>query len=140
MNLVGVYRLTRACFDKLKASRIPAGGSVVIVSSETAFLANELVPGYGAAKGGLLQMTRTLGAAWGRQGVRVNTVGPGLTESGMTTGMTDADTQPYRDRTPLGRIGRPTDVAGAVLFLSSSAACFITGQMLPIEGGHSIVG
>jgi 3-oxoacyl-[acyl-carrier protein] reductase len=139
INLTGVYRLTKACLPALQKSRWKGGASIVIVNSESAFLANELVPGYGAAKGGLWQLTKSLAVAWAKHNIRVNSVAPGLAESNMTAGMSDAARAPYVNRTPLGRIAWPRDVAGATLFLSSSAASFITGQLLPVDGGHSVM-
>lgn len=139
INLTGVYRLTKGCLPALLNSRWKGGASVTMVNSESAFLANELVPGYGAAKGGLWQLTKSLAVAWGKHNIRVNSVAPGLAESHATEKMPDAARAPFIARTPLGRIAWPRDVAGAVLFLSSSAASFITGQLLPIEGGHSVV-
>jgi len=98
------------------------------------------VPGYGAAKAAIVQMTKNLGVAWARDGVRVNAVAPGLIESNMTSAMKgiEALEKPEIDRTPMGRWGVPEDVAPAFLFLASPAARFITGQTLCVDGGYSV--
>ena len=98
-----------------------------------------LVPGYGAAKAAIVQMTKNLGVAWAKENVRVNAVAPGLIESNMTRVMkgVPALEQPEMDRTPMGRWGTPEDIAPAYLFLASSSARFITGQTLCVDGGYS---
>jgi len=85
-------------------------------------------------------LTRTLAAAWAPSGVRVNAVAPGLIETPMTEPMLTFTelARPMVERTPMARWGTPEDVVGAVLFLSSSAAGFITGQTVCVDGGYSI--
>ena len=98
--------------------------------------------GIGAAKTGLVGLTRTLAVRWGEQGIRVNAVAAGLTASKMTAGLL-ADSEinsGYLDRVPLGRHGRPQDVAAAILFLCSEGASWITGQTLPVDGGFTVAG
>ena len=87
-------------------------------------------------------MTRTLAVAWAKHGIRVNAVAPGLIETNMTAPMLaiDAMIDPMMARIALGRLGTPTDVAPVVLFLTSPAARYITGQTLPVDGGFSIHG
>lgn len=142
INLTSTYRLAYACKDKLAASAFPGGASVIGMASLTSLFGNAVVPAYGAAKAGLVQLTKTLSIAWAQDGIRVNAIAAGLIESNMTAVMLSIDemTQPFVDRTPLGRVGKPKDIAGAVLFLSSPAAAYITGQTLPVDGGYSIQG
>ena len=125
----------------LAASELPGGGSVVNLASMASYMAVPLVPGYGAAKAGVVQMTKTLAAEWAVDGIRVNAVAPGLIDTPMTTPLKgiDALEQPMLDRTPLGRWGTPEDVAPVVLFLASAAAGFVTGQTLPVCGGYSVL-
>jgi NAD(P)-dependent dehydrogenase (short-subunit alcohol dehydrogenase family) len=100
----------------------------------------EAVPGYGAAKAALVQLTKTLAVAWAADRIRVNAVAAGLTRTRMTAGhVNDPDAlAPTLARTPLGRVAEPMDIAGAVLFLTSAAAAYVTGQTLPVDGGYSI--
>jgi NAD(P)-dependent dehydrogenase (short-subunit alcohol dehydrogenase family) len=142
MMLTGVYRLSHACREKLTRSELPGGASIVGMGSMSSFFGIEVVPAYGSAKTGLLGMTRALAVAWGKHNIRVNTVAPGLIKSRQTSrtlSMPEA-VAPTIKRTPLGRIGTGEEVAGAVLFLTSPAASFITGQVLAICGGYSIAG
>jgi len=142
MHLTGAYRMAHRCVDKLAASRLPGGGSIVGIASMASFFGIEVVPGYGAAKTGLVGLTRALAVHWARRNVRVNAVAAGLTESRMTaTTIANPEwTAPTLARTPVGRHGVPLDIAGAVLFLTSAAASWITGQTLPVDGGYTIAG
>jgi NAD(P)-dependent dehydrogenase (short-subunit alcohol dehydrogenase family) len=140
INLGAVFRLATACRPLLARSGLSAGASVIGVASMASYFGLPIVPGYGAAKAGLVQMTKTLAMAWAADRIRVNAVAPGLTESRMTAHHV-ADLEALAAtlaRTPLRRVGQPADVAGAVLFLTSGAAAYITGQTLPVDGGYSI--
>jgi len=142
VNLTSAYRLAHACRPLLARSQLPGGASVICIASMTSYFGVEVVPGYGAAKTGLLGLTRTLAVAWASECIRVNAVAAGLVHSRMTAAMLahpDASA-PHLARTPLGRHGTPEDIAGAVLFLSSAAASWITGQTLAVDGGFSIQG
>jgi NAD(P)-dependent dehydrogenase (short-subunit alcohol dehydrogenase family) len=140
INLFGAYRMAAACKAKLAASSLAGGASVINLASMSSYFAVPIVPGYGAAKAAVVQMTKNLAVAWVKEGIRVNAVAPGIIESNMTAAMKGvaALEKPQLDRTPLGRWGTPEDVAPAILFLASSAASFITGQTLPVDGGYSI--
>ena len=142
VNLVAPFRLAQACHDRLAASAVDGGGSVVNVGSMASFFGMEIVPGYGAAKGGVVQTTKTLAVSWARDGIRVNAVAPGVVETNMTAPMLPFDeiTGPLLARTPMGRFATPDDVAGAVLFLASPAARYVTGHTLVVDGGFSVLG
>lgn len=142
MLLNGVFRLSRRTVDLLEKSVIPGGGSVIGVASMSSYFGIPIVPGYGAAKTGLVGLTRTMAAHWGPRGVRANAVAAGLTESKMTAGTFEQEawTAPTLARTPLGRLGVPNDIAQAILFLASPAASWITGQTLAVDGGYTISG
>lgn len=142
MHLTGGYRIAQRLHPRLAASSRPAGTSIIAIASMSSFFGIPIVPGYGAAKTGVLGLTRALAVAWAKDRIRVNAVAAGLTESRMTAG-TFANpewTQPTLARTPAGRLGVPRDISGAVLFLSSSAASWITGQVLPVDGGFTVAG
>jgi 3-oxoacyl-[acyl-carrier protein] reductase len=137
--LFGSFRLATAFKDRLAKSRIDGGGSVLNMASMAAFRAVPIVPGYGAAKAAIVQMTKNMGAAWALENVRVNAVAPGLIETNMTSVMRGTPfADPEIDRTPMRRWGTPDDIAPAYLFLASPAARFITGQTLCVDGGSSI--
>jgi NAD(P)-dependent dehydrogenase (short-subunit alcohol dehydrogenase family) len=140
VNLFSAFRMALACQPLLAKSAQEGGGCVVNVASMSAFKAVPIVPGYAAAKAGVVQLTLNLAAAWARQGIRVNAVAPGLIESNMTKGMKgiEALEKPELERTLLGRWGTPADVVPAFLFLASSAARFVTGQTWCVDGGYSV--
>jgi NAD(P)-dependent dehydrogenase (short-subunit alcohol dehydrogenase family) len=140
INLFGAYRVAAACHDTLAASTLEGGASVLHVASMASFFGLVPVPGYGAAKAGVVQMTKTLAAAWAKDGIRVNAVAPGLIRTRMTARIQaePAYTRKDFERMPLARWGTPEEIAPAALFLASPAASYITGQTLPIDGGYSI--
>ena len=140
VNLTSVFRLATACKPLLAASALAGGASVINVASMAAFMAVPIVPGYGAAKAGIVQTTRNLAVAWAGERIRVNAVAPGMIETNMTRAMKGvaALEGPHLARTPMARWGTPEDVAPAVLFLASAAARFITGQTLCVDGGYSV--
>jgi NAD(P)-dependent dehydrogenase (short-subunit alcohol dehydrogenase family) len=139
-NLFGAYRMAAACRELLAASDLDGGASVVNLASMSSFFGIVHVPAYGAAKAAVVQMTKTLAAAWAKDGIRVNAVAPGLTRSNMTARLQETPERARKEfeRMPISRWATPEDVAPAVLFLASPAARFITGQTLPIDGGYSI--
>lgn len=140
VNLFSAYHMSQACFEHLKASNIKGGASIIGIASLTSFFANELVPGYGAAKAGLVQMAKSMGLTWAEHGIRANTIAAGMTDTRMTGFLKDIPdfNDPIIKRTPLKRWGLPEDMAGAVLFLCSEQASFITGQTLVIDGGYTL--
>lgn len=142
VNLTGAYRLAVACHAHLAASELEGGASIVNLASMSSYFGIEIVPGYGAAKTGILGMTRTLAMKWARDGIRVNAVAPGIIETNMTAPMvaSEAMSGPLFARIALGRWGTPEEIAPPVLFLASPGARYITGQSLPIDGGFSIYG
>ncbi|MDP6978508.1 MAG: SDR family oxidoreductase [Myxococcota bacterium] len=141
--LVSSFRLSVALKPVLVKSGIEGGGSIINCASMSAFRAVPLVPGYGAAKAGIVQATLNMGVSWARENIRVNAVAPGLIETGMTSVMKmegmEAVEAAELARVPMGRWGVPEDIAPSVLFLASPGARFIIGQTLCVDGGFSVM-
>ena len=133
-NLIGPMQLATK-FRALLAGQ----GSITFIGSVASFRGTIGQPAYSASKGGLLTLTKTLAQAFARDGIRVNLVAPGLVRSKMTAvTWQDPDRLAATERqVPLARIGEPDDIAGAIVFLSSPLASYITGTSLVIDGGLS---
>jgi 3-oxoacyl-[acyl-carrier protein] reductase len=138
LNVEGAMRLTVGARSVLAASSMAGGASVVNLVSMTAFRSTTIVPGYSAAKAALTALTRNLAVHWAGDGIRVNAVAPGLIDTPMTAPM-----QAFPElleaevgRGALRRMGTPTEVAAAVMFLSSEASSFTTGSVLAVDGGY----
>jgi NAD(P)-dependent dehydrogenase (short-subunit alcohol dehydrogenase family) len=141
VNLNAVYQLSAALHPLLKRSTLSAGASVVNLASMMSFFGSPHLPGYGAAKAGIVQLTKSLGAGWASDGIRVNAVACGSIRTSMTLAYADDPqwSKVVADKTPMARWGRPEEIASTVLFLSSPAASFITGHTLVADGGYSII-
>jgi meso-butanediol dehydrogenase/(S,S)-butanediol dehydrogenase/diacetyl reductase len=115
------------------------GGSLVAVSSVSGLAGDWNQAGYNATKGALSNFVRSLALDWGTRGVRLNAVAPSLTATDPVRLLTENEALLAKaiDRTALGRIAQPSDIAPAVLFLASGAARYITGVILPVDGGTS---
>jgi NAD(P)-dependent dehydrogenase (short-subunit alcohol dehydrogenase family) len=136
INLNGAMRVATACRPLLGAS----AGNVVNFASMLSFFGGGLVPAYSASKGGVAQLTKSLAIAWAKDGIRVNAVAPGWIDTPLTRPLVEDATRSAAilGRTPLGRWGTPEDICGPVMFLASSAAAFVTGVVLPVDGGYLI--
>lgn len=137
VNLAGTMRLCLACRDLLAQPK--GGGAIVNTASMLSFFGGPAVPAYSASKGGVMQLTKSLAVAWAKEGIRVNAVAPGWIATPLTQALQEdaSRSQVILDRTPMGRWGTPADVARAVLFLASDQANFITGAILPVDGGYA---
>jgi NAD(P)-dependent dehydrogenase (short-subunit alcohol dehydrogenase family) len=136
INLTGTMRVCAAARAKLAEGR----GTIVNTASVLSFQGGGLVPGYAASKGGITQLTKSLAIAYAADGIRVNAVAPGWIETPLTAALREdqARSSAILARTPLGRWGRPDDIAGGVLFLSSPLSGFVTGSVLAIDGGYLV--
>lgn len=137
INLGGTMRVCAAARPLLARS---GQGAIVNLASMLSIFGGGLVPGYAASKGGISQLTKSLAIAYAADPIRVNAVAPGWIETPLTKALRDdpARSGPILARTPLKRWGKPQDIAGAVLFLCSPVASFITGTTLVVDGGYSI--
>lgn len=131
-NIAGAMLLTRLCSPQMVARR---GGCIVNISSVNAIRGHAGVAIYSATKAALDGFTRALARELGPRDVRVNSVAPGYFESDMTAKLSDRQRDKLIRGTPLGRLGTANDIAGAVMFLISDQAAFITGQTLIVDGG-----
>ncbi len=138
VNLTGTMRVCQAARGLLART----GGAIVNIASMYSYFGAGHAPGYGASKGGVAQLTKALAREYATQNVRVNAVAPGWIRTAITEPVHSDPVRstPIVDRTPLGRWGEPQDVAGPVLFLCSDAAAFVTGVVLPIDGGYLLTG
>jgi NAD(P)-dependent dehydrogenase (short-subunit alcohol dehydrogenase family) len=134
-NLTGPFNVIRAAFEALRAS---GDGRVVVVSSASAETGLPGQVAYTAAKSGLVGMTKTLAAEWGRHGIRCNVVMPGVIATPKVKALPETLKEGLAASLPLGRIGEPHEIAGTVAFLLSPAAAYITGAVIRVDGGYGL--
>jgi len=133
VNLKSVFFLSQA----VARTMLPGGGKIVNIASLLSFQGGIRIPSYTASKSGLAGLTRLLACEWAAKGINVNAVAPGYVETNNTEALR-ADPQRNRailDRIPAGHWGQPAEIAGAVTFLSSAAADYVHGIVLPVDGG-----
>jgi NAD(P)-dependent dehydrogenase (short-subunit alcohol dehydrogenase family) len=138
VNLLGTMRACYAAYPLLRVR----GGSVLNIGSVMSTLGSPTAPAYATSKGGVLQLTRSLAVAWAKDGIRVNAIAPGWIDTPMTKAMQADEVRSARvlSRTPMARWGRPEEIAAGALFLCSLEASFVTGVLLPIDGGYTALG
>jgi 2-deoxy-D-gluconate 3-dehydrogenase len=135
VNLTAVFRLCRAAGRHMRERQ--QGGKIINVASLLSFQGGITVPGYAAAKGGVVQLTKALANEWAADGINVNAIAPGYMETDNTSALRSdpVRSQQIAVRIPAGRWGRPEDLAGAVIFLASSASEYVHGHVLVVDGG-----
>jgi len=138
VNLNGCMRMCYAAQALLAETR----GAIVNVGSMYSTFGSSTVPGYSASKGGVIQLTKSLAAAWGPQGIRVNAIAPGWIRTDMARSLWEDPTisAPIVSRTPLSRWGEPEECGDVIAFLCSPAARFVSGQTIAVDGGYLTVG
>ena len=136
-NLSSAFLCCRAAWPELKKQ----GGKVINIGSMTSIFGAAYAPAYSASKGGIVQLTRALATSWAADNIQVNAVLPGWIDTNMTQ-KARVDVSGLHERiltrTPAGRWGKPQDLAGIAVFLSSAASDFITGTAIPVDGGYSV--
>jgi NAD(P)-dependent dehydrogenase (short-subunit alcohol dehydrogenase family) len=144
VNLKGTYLMSRFAIPRIRQA---GGGAVINIASVQGLQSMPRVPSYAASKGGVLSLTRNMALDYAREGIRVNAICPGTIDSEMVRnaaraegGDIEANVRRYGSFHPIGRIGLPSDIAEAVLFLASDRASFITGEQLSVDGGFMAQG
>jgi NAD(P)-dependent dehydrogenase (short-subunit alcohol dehydrogenase family) len=136
INLHGTMRVCASARELLKAS----SGCIVNTASMLSFFGGGLVPGYSASKGAVAQLTKSLAIAYAADGIRVNAIAPGWIATPLTQALQDDDarSQGILERTPMKRWGKPEEVAQVAAFLCTPAASFMTGAIVPVDGGYLV--
>ena len=131
-NLTGAFTCSQAVLKTMVRQR---SGRIISISSVVGQMGNAGQANYAASKAGLIGFTKSLAREVASRAITVNVVAPGFVETDMTRALTEQANRDWTSQIPLGRLGTPEDVAAAVCFLASDAASYITGQVLPVNGG-----
>jgi 3-oxoacyl-[acyl-carrier protein] reductase len=131
-NLKSVFSLTKAAIRPMMGQR---SGKIINMTSIAGIIGNPGQANYAASKAGVIGFTKTMARELGSRNVQVNAVAPGFVETDMTAALNDEQRKQLAARIPLGRTAKPEEIAGVVLFLASSYADYITGQVLCVDGG-----
>jgi 3-oxoacyl-[acyl-carrier protein] reductase len=134
-NLKGAFHTTRAVIKGMMKRR---SGRIINISSIVGLTGNKGQANYAASKAGLIGFTKSVAKEYASRNILVNCIAPGFIETDMTASLPDAARASLLEEIALGRLGRPEDVAGTVLFLASDLAAYITGQVLVVDGGMVI--
>ena len=135
VNLTGAFHMIRACLPQFVRRR---SGRIINITSVSGMMGNPGQANYASSKAGLIGLTKTIAREVASRGVTVNAVAPGFIETDMTASMNESALQKGLSAVPMGRIGKPEDVANAVCFLAGDGAGYITGCVLKVDGGMYI--
>ena len=136
VNLTAVFIMSQLAGKTMMEQ---GGGKIINIASMTSFFGSEMVPAYSASKGGVMQLTKALSNEWASKGVTVNAIAPGYMETALTSDMKQKNPKQYEEitgRIPMHRWGKPEDLQGTVIFLSSHASDYISGAVIPVDGGY----
>jgi len=136
-NLGSVFACCQAVFPMMRQR---GGGKIITIGSMTSIFGFSVGAAYGASKGAVVQLTKSLAVAWAADGIQVNCILPGFIDTALTQGArreVEGLEQRVVERTPAGRWGTPADVAGAAVFFAGKASDFVTGTAVPVDGGYS---
>jgi len=139
INLTSLFTCCQAAYPHLRVR----GGKIINIGSMMSIFGASFAAPYGASKGGVVQLTKSLAAAWANENIQVNAVLPGWIDTDLTKGAREQVSGLHEKvlaRTPTGRWGVPEDLAGIAVFLASPASDFITGTAIPVDGGYSAQG
>jgi 3-oxoacyl-[acyl-carrier protein] reductase len=135
-NLTSLYRLSKGCLRAMTKAR---KGRIINIASVVGSMGNAGQTNYAAAKAGMMGFTKSLAREVGSRGITVNCVAPGFIDTDMTKELPEAHRQTLLGAIPLGRLGQPEEIAGAVVFLASPGGAYITGETLHVNGGMHMV-
>jgi len=138
INLRSAFLSSKEVYPAMKKG---GGGKIINIGSMLSLLGMSKAPAYGASKGGIVQLTRSLAVAWAQDNIQVNAILPGYINTDLTLALRNdvpGLNERVLDRTPAKRWGEPEDIKGAAIYLASQASDFVTGVALPVDGGFSI--
>lgn len=134
INLNAVFAMSQLA---VKAMTQNGGGKIINIASMTSFVASKRIPAYAASKGGVMQLTKALSNEWCSLGINVNAIAPGYMDTELTANMINTEQgKAHTARIPAGRWGKPDDLCGVIVFLASAASDYISGAIIPVDGGY----
>ena len=143
INLTGMFVCCQAAYPHLRAQNGKRGGKIINIGSMMSIFGASFAAPYGASKGAVVQLTKSLAVAWAPDNIQVNAVLPGWIDTDLTRRAREQVAGLHEKvlaRTPAGRWGQPDDMAGIAVFLASHASDFITGTAIPVDGGYAVQG